>query len=343
MRSPVCLFLLATACTQVPKEVLDTAILEEEDTLLVVSFNTGTSEGVLDSLDGDDGYGAEMAERSDAWYGNGLAWSPAVASTQAWFSRFSPDIVVFQEIFWSGECAEIPEDQHTSFVCDGWADGDVTVAQTILGDDYQVACHPGKPDKCAAVHSRIGTFEGCEGPFCLEGLMGSTVDGCGSGARIGRGTVVDSDGEAVLHLTNIHGSSGLTPEDQDCRVAQIAQVFDDLGDGSPAISPALPDLVMGDLNTDPGRFAELDASAAEWVARVPLDPTVPRDHGLYFITKAGADAPGSYGGVADIDHVMADAWTGACDPILLDPEQEHPVYEPAYFDHRPVVCELRPR
>ncbi len=344
MKLQLCLLVLAAACTRVPKDAFDTAPTEDaERPLIVVTFNTGTSSSVLGSLEGEDGYGAEMAERSDAWYGNGLAWRPAVESTKDWFSRFSPDLVVFQEIFWSGDCAGIPEDQQAGFVCDGWQDGDTTVAQTILGDNYQVACHPGKPDKCAAVHHRVGTFEGCEAPFCLEGLVGSTLDGCGSGARVGRGVVVNADGDPVLQLTNIHGSSGLTLDDQDCRVAQIAQVFEDLGAGSPAISPVLPDIVMGDLNTDPGRFMELDSSAEEWARRVPLDATVPRDHGLYFISKTGEDAPGSYGGVADIDHVMADAWSGACDLLLLAPDPPHPVYAPAYFDHRPVVCELRPR
>jgi len=339
------LLLLAAcaACVRVPKQDSGSPAEQVDDPLLVVTFNTGTSEGVLDGAQGEGGYTAEMAARSDAFYGDGLAWSPAVEATRDWFGRFSPDLVVFQEIFHSGECADIPEADRAGFVCETWEDGDPTVAQVILGDHYQVACHPGKPDKCAAVHRRVGTFAGCEEAFCLEGLAGSTVDGCGSGARVGRGTVIDADGEPVLHLTNIHGSSGLSTDDQACRIAQIAQVFDDLGDGSPAISPALPDVLMGDLNTDPHRFAELDLSAAEWAARVPLDPSVPRDHGMAFISRVGEDAPLSYGGVADIDHVLADAWTGACDQLLLDPEAPHPVYSLAYFDHRPVVCELRER
>lgn len=334
--------LLVGGCVRVPR-AKDSGAPTDDDRLIVVTFNTGTSAGVVSGPDGEDGYGPDQAELSDAWYGDSLAWTPAVEATQAWFTRFSPDLVVFQETFWSGGCADVPEAARTGFVCEDWAEGDPTVVQTVLGPDYQVACHPGKPDKCAAVHVRLGTFDGCTEAFCLEGLRGATVEGCGSGARVATGTVVDAEGEAVLQLTNLHGSSGISADDQACRIAQAAQVFDAMGDGPPAVSPALPDVVMGDLNTDPGRFTDFDASAAEWATRVPLDPREPRGHGLYFVSAVGDDAPGSYGGVADIDHVFSDAWSGACDRSLVDAENDHPVYAPAYFDHRPIVCELRPR
>ena len=45
----------------------------------------------------------------------------------------------------------------------------------------------------------------------------------------------------------------------------------------------------------------------------------------------------------NIDHVFSDTWSGACDTELLDPTTPHPVYDLPYFDHRPVVCELRGR
>jgi hypothetical protein len=329
-----------TGCVRVPKEGFDSGHPADDNRLLVVTFNTGTSEGVVQGADGEDGYGLVQAALSDEWYGDGLAWSPAVEATRSWFSRFSPDLVVFQEIFWSDVCADIPEDARAGFTCESWTEGDPTVARAILGSEYQVACHPGKPDKCAAVHERVGTFDGCDDAFCLEGLRGATVDGCGSGARVGTGTIV-RDGEPVLQLTNIHGSSGASSDDQDCRVAQIAQVFDAMGDGPPAVSPDLPDIVMGDLNTDPYRFADFDDSARAWAERVPIDGSPGADHDLAFISVVGEDSVGSYGGVADIDHVFSDTYTGACDLTLLAPDADHPVYVPAYFDHRPVVCELR--
>ena len=70
---------------------------------------------------------------------------------------------MFQEIFHPGECAAIPVEFHAGFYCETYADGDPTVAQAILGPGYQVACNLGKPDKCAAVRTALGTFRGCAG------------------------------------------------------------------------------------------------------------------------------------------------------------------------------------
>ena len=116
-----------------------------------------------------------------------------------------------------------------------------------------------------------------------------------------------------------------------------------MGADAPAVSPTLPDIVMGDLSTDPYRFVDFDESALDWSTRVPLDPSASREHGLAFVSPIGEYAPGSYGGNADLDHVLSDTRVGACDVTLMDPSTEHPIYAPAYFDHRPVVCELQPR
>ncbi len=137
----------------------------------------------------DDGYSAELAAYSDKYYGDGLAWLPAVEASTDFFAQLRPDLVTFQEIFWSENCADIPSEAWTDFVCSQWWEGEPTVAQRVLGDGRQVACHPGKPDKCAAVNEDFGTFSGCDGGFCLEGLEGYELDGCGSGARVARGTV----------------------------------------------------------------------------------------------------------------------------------------------------------
>ena len=328
--------LLLLACA--PKGAADSAVDtgEAEVPIIAMTFNTGTTEGLPHDAEPDDGYTSAHAAVSDEWYGDGLAWGPAVEAAAAFFARTSPDVVVFQEIFWTGECADIPEEHHAGFACEGWTDGDPTVAQIILGDDYQVMCHPGKPDKCAAVHSRLGTFEGCDEGFCLEGMEGYTVDGCGSGARVARGVIAltEAYGGGSLTLVNLHGSSGLTGEDVDCRLAQLEQAFVDLGDGAPGASGER-NLVMGDLNTDPGRWADFDDSAVRWNDFV--------GEGLAFAahTAIGEDAPGSYGGLADIDHVASDAWTGGCWHPGLDDEPE--VLDAVYFDHRPAVCSLTTR
>ena len=119
---------------------------------------------------------------------------PAIDATQVFFREIEADVIVFQEIFWSGHCGDVPAEARPDFVCEGWQAGDPTVAQILLGEGYQVACHPGKPDKCAAVNLDFGSFSGCDQAFCLEGLEGLGVEGCGQGARVARGVIVREDG-----------------------------------------------------------------------------------------------------------------------------------------------------
>jgi hypothetical protein len=303
----------------------------EPEPIVAVTWNTGTTESMGHDQLPDDGYSSAHAALSDEHYGDGLAWLPAIDAARAFFAEVEPDVVVFQEIFWSDECAAIPQEAWGDFVCEQWSAGDPTVAQAILGEGWQVACHPGKPDKCAAVHGRLGRFSGCDDDFCLEGLEGFTVDGCGSGARVGRGAIVDADGASVLTLVNVHGSSGITGDDKDCRRQQVEQVFVDLGDGEPAANGAI-NLVMGDLNTDPGRWTGTDQSAARWndFAGEGLD--------FHFITDVGPDVTPSYSDLVNIDHVLSDVLEGAC--TIAGIEGEPPVTDAVYFDHKPVTCSI---
>jgi len=145
-----------------------------------------------------------------------------------------------------------------------------------------------------------------------------------------RNPVVERPDGSRFTVVNVHGSSGVSPEDQACRVAQVDQVFVDLGDGEPGAN-GTQNLVMGDLNTDPGRFTDWDSSAARWTDFV--------GEGLpfHFISQVGPDAPLSYQGVADIDHVMSDGWQGSCWYAGLS-EGHDAVTDITIFDHRPVVC-----
>ncbi len=317
---------LVLACTGTPTDTGRPAL-----DLRAVTFNTGTTEGLDHDDAPDDGYTADHATLSDTWYGDGLAWVPAVNATREWFDTTQADVVGLQEIFWSDACTDIPPEAHTDFVCEHWTDGDPTVAQTILGDGWQVACHPGHPDKCAAVRRSFGTFDGCDQDFCLEGLAGESTPGCGSGARVARGHMTLADGSS-LTLVNVHGTSGFSSDDEACRVAQVDQVFVDLGDGEPAASGDR-NLVLGDLNTDPGRFTGTDASAVRW------GDFVGDGRAFAWLTEVGSDAPGSYGGLADIDHMASDVLTGSCwIPGVTD---GHPDVQAAtYYDHHPVVCDL---
>ena len=298
---------------------------------MVVTFNTGTTEGSRHDDPPDDGYTSAHAAISDEWYGNGLAWVLAVEAARSFLAEVSPDIVAFQEVFYSEECFGIPTEARAGFVCETWSTGDPTVARLVLGEDYQLACHPGKPDKCAAVKRSFGSFRGCDEDFCLEGLTGFTVEGCGSGARVARVVVERTNGD-VFTLVTVHGSSGVSTDDQDCRVRQVEQVFVDAGDREPGAN-GMKNLVLGDFNTDPGILAGTDPSADRWNDFVGDGKT------FSFISEVGPDAPGAYLGTFDIDHVVSDRFTGSCWYAGVDTGRAA-VYDGVYFDHVPVVCEV---
>ena len=299
-----------------------------EFSFVAVTFNTGTTEGLPHDSLPDDGYTSAHALTSDTWYGDGLAWRPAVDAARAFFAEVDPDVVTFQEIFHSPECEMIPPDQHADFVCETWTPGDPTVANVILPMGFQVACNLGKSDKCAAVNRRFGTFRGCDADLCLDGLDGAEVPDCGSGSRIGRG-VIDLVGGGTLTLVNVHGSSGVAADDQACRALQFEQVFLDL-DGEPAANGAV-NLIMGDLNTDPARLAPGDPSA------VRINDFVGEGLDFHFITEVGRRAEPTYADFVNIDHVISDGFTGSCWAAGVT-DGHPPVIDAVYFDHVPIVC-----
>ncbi len=311
---------------------LDDSAGEKVASFTAVTFNTGTTEGSVPDDDPNGGYTPEQAAWSDAYYGDGLAFEAVVEDTRAWFEATEADVVVFQEIFYSGLCPEVPEEVREGFVCETWAPGDPTVAQVVLGEGWQVACHPGKDDKCAAVRRGFGSFVGLGYDFHLEGLEGATIEGCGSGARVGRGLIELVEG-GELTLVNVHGSSGISEDDRSCRELQFQQVFEDLGlgDGEPAANGER-NLVMGDFNTDPGRAVDYDDSAAYLAGAV-------EGSAFAFHSEVGPDAEPSYSGLANIDHVISDAFSGGC-VVPGVSEGDPAVSEIVFFDHHPLVCEL---
>lgn len=301
--------------------------------LTVVTFNTGTSTGLLHDLDTSDGYTSDEAEIAEDWYGNGLAWRAAIDGATTFFAALQPDLVAFQEIFHPEECATIPSQYHDGFICEVWSPGDPTVAQMVLGDGYQIACNWQKTDKCAAVKKSFGSFAGCDRDLCLDGLDGFRVDTCGGGSRNGRG-VVELVAGGQLTLVTHHGSSGVEFADQMCRVRQIDQIFLDFGDGDPAAN-GVRNIVMGDLNTDPGRWTLFDPSAVRW------NDFVGGGHDFDWITDASNDATPTYNGIVNIDHVASDSFTGSC--VHPGVDGEPPVLDFILFDHLPAVCTLTER
>lgn len=292
-------------------------------TAKVVTFNVGTPECARDP---EAEYTCEDAEIAAEWYGTGLAHLQLMAALKLYFEGLQPDLIAFQELFHPPLCAEIPAEFHPRFICERWRPGDITVAEDILGPAYQIACHRDRPDKCVALHQRFGRFRGCDQAFCPDHLEGGFTEGCGGGTRIGRGEIELTDGSR-LTVVNIHGTSGITPADQACRVEQFEQVFVDLRDGNgvPGAN-GQRNLVLGDLNTDPGRFVLTDPSARTWRRFVG------EDRPFRQLSEIGLLAPPTYLGLVNIDHVASDALSGAC-------ADESPT-EIVAFDHRPIVCEL---
>jgi len=105
----------------------------------------------------------------------------------------------------------------------------------------------------------------------------------------------------------VHGTSGVTLEDQSCRVEQFEQVFVDIRDGTglPAANGAR-NVVLGDLNTDPGRLAALDPSAHTW------NRYVGDGQPFIQISDTGPLAEPTYANLLNIDHVASDAFDGDC-------------------------------
>lgn len=293
-----------------------------------MTFNTGT--GKATSTDGQDnlGYGEEQAEFSDEYYSNSLAWKPAIEAVREFVQGISPDIVAFQELFYCEECADIPEAARAGFVCEDWTPGSPSVAQMILGTDYQIATHANQHDKCLAVHKRFGRICGCDGDSCPGGLEGFPVDGCGSGARVGRAVIERTSGE-LLTVISYHGTSGFLGHDRECRVRQVDQIFVDFGDGAPGVNGSAH-VILGDFNTDPKRMRCVDRSAQRW------NVFVGGDKPFHFVTDVGKDAPGAYLGCFHIDHIVSDVFRGE----QLNPGTIAEIFPFRMFDHSPIVARL---
>jgi hypothetical protein len=291
---------------------------------VAVTFNTGIHPTV-----GSNGFTVQMNQHLDTYYGHGLVWGPAIDEARAFFDSVQPDVVALQEFFDLEECADIPPEAREGFVCENWTPGSPTLTEIVLGPGYQLACNLEKSDKCAAVKRSFGTFVGCSADTCLDGLYGSEIDGCGNGARIGRG-VIDLAGGGTITLVNIHGSSGVSGDDMDCRVKQIEQVFIDLGDGDPAAN-GLRNLVLGDFNTDPRSTTAVltDASARRW------NDFVGSGQPFDFVNEYVK----TYLNLFCIDNVVSDELTGTC-WYPGHTAGRPPVSPDNNFDHTPTVCDI---
>lgn len=332
---PILLSLLVGACGPPSLDHVDDSDVASgaPPGIVVVTFNTGSGANIDEETGKAQGYDRADAKWADDHLGNGLAWTPVVQDTRSWLAAVRPDVIGLQELFWDGGCPDLPEVPPFPSACDDWTPEGPPLVSRLLGDDYTVACHPGAPDKCLAVRRAFATLRGCDASLCLEGLRGARVEGCGKGARAGAATLDLAEG-GELTVVNVHGNSGATTEDQDCRAALYDTIFVDAGEGSP-LADGARNLVLGDLNQDPARLAGIDRSARRW------NELVTEARGWTYLTGVGVDVPGTYGpGLVSIDHVVSDALEGACVTPGLT-EGEPPVTSRTYFDHLPEVCTAR--
>lgn len=294
----------------------------------VVTLNTGSGKAVKAAAEENAGFGPEQSALADQWYGNGLAWSAFIEEVQQFFKHVDPDIVGLQEIFYSGHCPGIPRAARKDFVCEHWQPGDRTVAELILGDAYQIACHPGRPDKCLAVHRRLGEFIDCDQSFCLEGLTSLDDGYCGRGGRTA-GTQIQLKTGGKLSVVHLHTSSGASLTEARCRSRQIKAAF--TGDKTP---PEFG-LILGDFNTDPGRLTWVDPSSRT-LARQARPPSHYR-----FISDVGLFTRPTFLGFLNIDHVLAAGMEGECWYPGRTPGKP-PISKNTYLDHTAVVCDVKP-
>ncbi len=335
------------SCFSCPPNVLLTAVVltisvfyvpvfaegNSGEAFTVMTFNTGTGASPCGDAEDNLGYGREQAHLSDKYYGNGLAWKPAVAAVGDFVREISPDIVAFQEMFCCEDCVAVPEEARAGFVCEDWQPGAPSVARLVLGEDYQIATHPGNTDKCLAVHKRFGRIRGCEPDFSPGGLEGYRVEGCGGGARVARAVVERNDG-GLFTVISYHGTSGFSAHDRECRKQQVDQIFVDFGDGAPGVNGGA-NLILGDLNTDPKRLPSIDRSARRW------REFAGGDNPFHFITDRGMCAPGAYLGLFHIDHIVSDAFQGEVLYPARNPEIA-PAFPFQMFDHKPVIARMTP-
>jgi endonuclease/exonuclease/phosphatase family metal-dependent hydrolase len=295
--------------------------------LVAMTFNTG-----MHDQNPNDDFSASNAKIVETYYGSGLAWNTAIDATKTWMAGVAPDVVGLQEIFDPEECPTVPLDKRHGFVCE-------TVAQTILGAGYQIACHPGHHDICLGVKLSFGKFQGCTGAVCPDGLVGGAkIPTCGSGARIARG-VVELVSGGTLTVVSVHASSGSTADNAACRSKQFDQIFTNL-DGAPAAN-GTRNVILGDFNTDPGRLAAVDASAKT------LDDYTGSGTPFHFVTDVGSTVAPTYLQTLvpllpvglNIDHVLSDKLKGSCWTAGVT-SGHPPVASTDYFDHKPGVCTL---
>jgi len=295
-----------------------------------MTFNTGTTKSES-SVKADEGvFSREDWKLTDRYYGNGLAWWPAVKAAQKYIQEAQPDIIGFQEIFHPEKCIDIPLEAHRGFICETWRRGDPTVAEFITGEKYQVACHQGAHHKCIAVKRSFASIRGCHKNPCLDFLEGESLPKCSGASRLGR-AILDLQSGISLTLVHVHATSGLSKKDKKYRKKQFRKIFQDFGYAQPAANGKL-NLIIGDFNTDPKRMPWFDKSAKKL-------KKFAKKRKFHFLNGRGKDKKPTYKSIVTVDHILSDKLDGHCHSPGVT-KNTRPVLKTSHFDHKPLFCRL---
>ncbi len=293
------------------------------ETIKVMSFNTGTTPSKGKRNGGPEEYSRKLAKTSDNYYGNGLAWLPAVAAAKKFITDQNADIIGFQEMFDSRNCSTIPKEFHNSFICEGWRKDAPMVIQQVTSEKYQIACHIHDSEKCIAVKKSFGYIEGCYSDICLDALEGEVIKNCGGRSRVGKAIISSYSGEKY-NVIHVHGTSGFKGDDKDCRKKQFSLMFNDYPESG-------NNIILGDFNTDPNKLKRFDRSAKKLKELAKANK---------FKRVNGSINRQTYAGLVTLDHIYTDSLDRvSCKAYGVSKNTGYILNQP-YFDHVPLVCEL---
>lgn len=163
-----------------------------------------------------------------------------------------PDIVFLQELLHPSQCNNWSEVNKKKVCFDQNAHSEPNQVRRLLGKSYTILCaarnrtsvgHPVGME-CIAVHTKIGSIEGCaSGELCFS-LEGLDTPGQECNQEFVIMSTIAKVRNINIRLINAHPHS----RDKNCRDNSLRQVFESLD-----YSPESKTIIAGDFNFDPFR------------------------------------------------------------------------------------------
>lgn len=241
----------------------------------------------------------------------------------------NPDVVFLLEVLDPAYCGPETWDGDPDLACTGAPDRDPYAQATrYVGPDYTVVCDAIEHYDCVAVKAdRIALEECPAGQTCIGAAESPPhPDACGAGAWITSVSRVHATVDD-RPLTIVFAHPIAAGSDDPCRVAQYEQAFAALPEGDT--------LIAGDMNFDPYRVTNWDASTA-WRTYVGEG----RPFTAHNVVEGELPLP-TILGVATLDYVLSNAFEGGCEVLGESAGTERMDAPLNTMDHRAVVCSLR--